>query len=168
MEITLNTPALLFPAISLILLAFTNRFNTLASLIRSLHAKWQETHDADIHRQLRSLRLRTRLIRDMQGLGVSSMLLCVLCMFLIYLGHAMGAAIVFGASLVVLLVSLGLSVWEVWISTDALQLELADMEEVEGRAKRVFRGSRNTGADSRVKSRRTPSGDESDTPNFTA
>ena len=152
MEITLNTPALLFPAISLIMLAFTNRFNTLAQLIRSLHAKWQESHDADIHRQLRNLRLRTRLIRDMQGLGVVSMFLCVLCMLLIYLGRQEATMVVFGASLLSLLVSLGLSVWEIWISTEALSLELQDMEAVEHRARRVFKQNRNREARPPVKS----------------
>jgi hypothetical protein len=128
MEITLNTPALLFPAVSLILLAFTNRFNHLATLIRSLHAKWQVNQDPAIHYQLDNLRLRTRLIRDMQAFGVLSMFLNVLCMFLIYLGHPTGTAYVFGLSLLILMLSLGLSVWEVWISTDALQLELRDMD----------------------------------------
>jgi hypothetical protein len=136
MEITLNTPALLFPALSLTLLAFTNRFNALANLIRNLHAKWQVNKDPSIQYQLDNLRLRTRLIRDMQALGVLSMLLNVLCMFLIYLGHPTGTVYVFGCSLVILLVSLGLSVWEVWISTQALQLELQDMEGLTPRPKR--------------------------------
>jgi hypothetical protein len=130
MEITLNTPALLFPAVSLILLAFTNRFNHLAQLIRSLHAKWQVSQDTAIQIQLNNLRLRTRLIRDMQALGVLCMFLNVLCMFLIYTGHPKGTAYVFGASLITLLLSLALSVWEVWISTNALQLELRDMDRL--------------------------------------
>jgi len=128
MELTLNTPALLFPAVSLILLAFTNRFNHLAQLIRSLHAKWQISHDPLIHVQLDNLRLRTRLIRDMQALGVLSMFLNVLCMLLIYIGFVKATVLVFGASLFILLFSLALSVWEVWISTGALQLELRDMD----------------------------------------
>lgn len=129
MEISLNTPALLFPAISLILLAYTNRFMTLAKLIRDLHARWRENHDHEIARQVTNLRLRIRLIRDMQGFGISSMLGCVLCMFLIFLDYNLAAIWVFGSSMALLLVSLGLSLVEIWISTRALQLELADMEE---------------------------------------
>ena len=138
MDITLNTPALLFPAISLILLAYTNRFNTITELIRRLHTQWQETKDVGIHRQVQNLGLRTRLIRDMQGLGVIAMFLCVLCMALIYAGRQQAATWVFGTTLLVLMASLVLSLWEIWISTNAIQLELADMEAHAPRRRRYL------------------------------
>lgn len=129
MELTLTTPALLFPAISLLLLAYTNRFLTLASLIRSLHDRYAASHEAHVARQIANLRYRVRLIRNMQVLGVSSFLLCVLCMFLLYLQWPEAGALTFGAALLLLLGSLGLSLREVQVSVDALTLELQDLEE---------------------------------------
>ena len=81
MKIDLTTPALLFPAISLLLLAYTNRFLTLANLIRDLHAKYKQSRDQLIPGQIANLRYRMVLIRNMRAFGVSSLLLCVLSMF---------------------------------------------------------------------------------------
>ena len=139
MEISINTPALLFPAISLILLAYTNRFMSLAGLVRKLHERWRENHDKEIIAQIRNLRLRLRLIRDMQAMGVFCILGCVVCMYLVFVGHQSAAIIAFGVSLVFLLISLLLSVWEIWISTNALQLELKDMEEDMPRSRSLLR-----------------------------
>jgi len=86
MEITLTTPALLFPAISLLLLAFTNRFLALANLIRQLHANYKTAPDELLFGQIANLRHRINLIRDMQAYGVSSLLLCVVSMFALFLG----------------------------------------------------------------------------------
>lgn len=129
MELTLTTPALLFPAISLLLLAYTNRFLTLASLIRSLHDRWASSHEEHVRGQISNLRYRIRLIRNMQIFGVSSFFLCVLCMFMLYAGQQTAGAFTFGAALIFLLVSLALSLREVQISVDALTLELRDLEE---------------------------------------
>ena len=60
MDLSLTTPALLFPAISLLLLAYTNRFLTLANLIRDLHARYTANPDQILLWQLRSLRYRVR------------------------------------------------------------------------------------------------------------
>jgi hypothetical protein len=128
MELTLSTPALLFPAISLLLLAYTNRFLTLANLIRSLHDRYATRHEAHVAGQIANLRFRIKLIRNMQVFGVSSFFLCVLTMFLLYLGQATPGAFVFGAALICLLISLALSLREVQISVDALTLELQDIE----------------------------------------
>jgi hypothetical protein len=129
MELTLTTPALLFPAISLLLLAYTNRFLTLASLIRSLHDRYAANHEAHVARQIANLRYRIKLIRNMQVFGVSSFFLCVLCMFLLYLQQPAAGAFTFGAALLLLLVSLGLSLREVQVSVDALALELNHLED---------------------------------------
>jgi hypothetical protein len=129
MEIGLTTPALLFPAISLLLLAYTNRFLTLANLIRNLHVKYRETSSDQILGQIKNLRLRVKLIRDMQAFGVLSLLLCVVCMFLIFAGKIEIAEYVFGVSLILLIISLGYSVYEIQISIRALKIELSDMEE---------------------------------------
>jgi len=129
MEINLTTPALLFPAISLLLLAYTNRFLTIATLIRSLHSKYKENPDELIWGQIKNLRLRVKLIRNMQGLGVLSLLLCVVCMFLIFSGNLPLAKIVFGVSLILLIASLAVSAWEIQISVKALKIQLSDIEE---------------------------------------
>jgi len=128
MDITINTPALLFPAISLLMLAYTNRFLGLASIIRNLHAAWKVSPDPIYEDQIRNLRRRLRLIRDMQSLGILSLLLCVACMFLIFEGMTRTANFVFGTSLLLMITSLGLSLWEIQLSGGALNLHLATME----------------------------------------
>jgi hypothetical protein len=129
MEITFTTPALLFPAVSLLLVAYTNRFLTLGSRIRALHAQYKENPDEVISGQIAILKKRTILIRNMQALGVGSLFLCVLCMFLLFAGKLLIGKIVFGASLIFMLGSLGISLQEISISVEALNLELSDMEK---------------------------------------
>jgi hypothetical protein len=132
MEITLNTPALLFPAITLLLLAYTNRFLAIASLIRKLHDEYvsgkKEKH---MLQQLHNLRQRIRYIRLMQALGVLSFLGCVVCMYSIYKGWSGIPEFSFAFSLLSLLVSLLLSFLEITLSTKALELVLSDIEELE-------------------------------------
>ncbi len=129
MELSLNVPAFIFPTISLLMLAYTNRFLALASLIRSLHAKYQEAPDPLILAQLRNLRLRVRLIRDMQAVGVISLFLSVASMFFILEKQMLTAVYLFGASLVFLMLSLVLSMAEIYTSIRALNIQLGDMEE---------------------------------------
>jgi hypothetical protein len=131
MEISLNTPALLFPAITLLMLAYTNRFLALATLIRNLHAKYKQLNEGHeiIREQIKNLKRRLILIRRMQITGIFSFFLCVLSMLFVYFRHEDWAAVTFAASLFSLLLSLGLSLNEISISTKALELELKDMEE---------------------------------------
>ena len=128
MEITLTTPALLFPAVSLLLLAYTNRFLAIATLIRQLHRNYIDDPKNVVEGQLKNLRKRLYLIRMMQLLGVLSLFLCVLAMFLLYLNSVLLGEIVFGISLVALLFSLFVSLREIQLSTRALDIELSDME----------------------------------------
>jgi hypothetical protein len=128
MDLTLTTPALLFPALSLLLLAYTNRFLTLASLIRELHRRYQMDHEPGVAGQLSNLQRRVYIIRDMQAFGIASLFGCVLCMFLLFAGQLLAGEIVFGLSLLLMLISLGLSFWEILISVDALRLQIRDME----------------------------------------
>jgi len=129
MDLNLATPALLFPAISLLLLAYTNRFLTLATLIRSLHSKYREKPDKLILGQIKNLRKRVVLIRNMQALGISSLLLCVVCMFVLFAGYIQAGEYIFGISLILLMASLILSIREIQISVNALKIELNDIEE---------------------------------------
>jgi hypothetical protein len=108
-DLDLTTPALLFSAISLLLLAYTNRFLALAVLVRSLHAIYRENPDDILYGQIKNLRLRLSIIRHMQIYGLLSLLLCVICMFLIYIGYMLIAIYVFGFALLLLIASLGIS-----------------------------------------------------------
>lgn len=128
MDIDLTTPALLFPAISLLLLAYTNRFLALAALIRDLHASYKKQPDEIIYRQIDNLRYRVVLIKQMQVYGVASLLFCVICMFVLFAGWIQAGKLIFGLSLVLMLVSLGLSLREVQVSVGALNLRLSDLE----------------------------------------
>lgn len=127
-ELTLTTPALLFSAVSLIILAYTNRFLAYASVVRTLHASFKENPNSVLLGQIRNLRKRLRLTQMMQVLGISSLLLCVICMFLIYVNFQIWAEILFGIALVLLILSLALSIREIQISVKALDLHLNDME----------------------------------------
>jgi hypothetical protein len=127
-QLTLTTPALLFSAISLLLLAYTNRFLAYASVVRNLHARYKENPDGIIVGQIQNLRQRLKLTRTMQLLGIGSLLLCVLCMFLVYIDLQLMGEITFGIALVMLIISLAISVWEIQISVKALDLHLGDME----------------------------------------
>lgn len=132
MEITFNTPALLFPAISLLLLAYTNRFLALANLVRRLHDEYKkEQKNPLLLRQIRSLKRRINLVRYMQGLGVFSFVCCVVTMYCIYSEWAAAARYIFAISLLSLLVSLIISLIEITQSTKAIELELSDIEELE-------------------------------------
>lgn len=133
MELTITTPALLFPAISLLLLAYTNRFLALAALIRELYARYQTEPDPSIKGQLVNLRYRIGIIRNMQVCGVGSFFLCVLCMFVLFAGQVTIGQWIFGASLILLLLSLGLSLREVQVSVDALRLQIQDLDTLDRR-----------------------------------
>jgi hypothetical protein len=126
--ITLTTPALLFSAISLILLAYTNRFLGYASLIRGLHEKFKADPNELLRGQIANLRKRLYLTKNMQVLGVTSLFLCVGTMFLIFVGQQQVAVWVFGVALITLIASLGISIYEIQISVRALNLHLSDME----------------------------------------
>jgi len=124
----LTTPALLFPAISLLLAAYTNRFLSTAQVIRQLHAKYQSAEKDVVTRQIANLRKRILLIRRMQVMAVSGFILCALSMFLVFIEFDLVAQAVFGGALFMLVLSLLLSLYEIWISTDAIEIEMEDME----------------------------------------
>ena len=129
MDITINTPALLFPAISLVMLAYTNRFLALSSRVRSLHAVYKNHENkAVIHGQIKNMRYRLKLIKNMQTLGVSSFLCCILCMYMIYMQEVFFAQIIFAFGMLSFSASLVISLLEINLSTKAIELELSDME----------------------------------------
>jgi hypothetical protein len=132
LEININTPALLFPAITLLMLAYTNRFLSLASLVRKLHDEYHRGEkEKNILRQIKNIRSRLNLIRYMQGFGIMSFLCCVSCMYVIFRGWMEVAHWIFAASLIFLLASIILSLLEINKSTRAIEMELSDIEELD-------------------------------------
>ena len=129
MQITTTTPALLFPAISLFMLAFTNRFLSLAGRIRSLHDQHREAMDDSVRAQIDNLRRRVNMIRSMQGYGVLSMLACIFSMIALFQELLLTGQILFGLSLLFLVISLVYSFMEIRISIQALDILLKDLEK---------------------------------------
>lgn len=127
-QLTLTTPALLFSAISLIMLAYTNRFLAYASVVRNLKEKFLQQKDEALLLQINNLRKRLSLTRSMQFFGISSLLLCVLTMFLVYINQHDIAVWIFGIALLLLILSLGFLIREIQISVDALNHHLTDIE----------------------------------------
>lgn len=129
MEITLTTPALLFPAVTFLLVAYTNRFLAINARIRNLYERYQERSDEVIIAQIMTLKKRVVLIRNMQAFGVGGLFLCVFSMLVLFEGWMMAGKILFVGSLVCILLSLGISLIEIFISVDAISLELRDFEK---------------------------------------
>jgi uncharacterized protein DUF2721 len=131
MEISLTTPALLFPAISLLMLAYTNRFLTLATIIRGLHDRYKNEANDNLLGQIANLRYRIYLIRNMQIFGVMSLLFCVISMFALFAGWIAGGQWTFAIALILMMVSMLISLRELQISVGALDLLLVELEEEE-------------------------------------
>ncbi|MEY3238846.1 MAG: hypothetical protein RIR11_284 [Bacteroidota bacterium] len=131
-ELSLQTPALLFPALSLLILAYTNKFLAIAKLIRNLYSTHQDKPQPLILAQISSLRTRLNLIRWMQAFGLASNFFCVVTMFFIYLGHPIFGHVVFFLALILLMLSLTISVIETFLSAGALNVLLRNLEEKEG------------------------------------
>mgnify|MGYP001804763447 FL=1 len=129
MELNLSIPALLFPAISLTMLAYNARYLAIAALIRQLNKQFLETEESPLRKQIHSLRKRLDIIKNMQATAIVSFLLAAITLFLIYVELMVWANIIFGISLVFLMVSLILSLIEVQLSTKALGIQLSNMEK---------------------------------------
>lgn len=129
MTLDVSTPALLFPAISLLFLAYTNRFLHLSALIRKLHSDWLVDHQDILMVQIQTLRRRITLIRTMQMLGAVSLLLCVVAMLAVIAEYPMTAVVTFLAALLMKGGSLACLIIEVGISGGALRILLNALEE---------------------------------------
>ncbi|SCY09687.1 Protein of unknown function [Nonlabens sp. Hel1_33_55] len=127
MELGLSVPALLFPAISLTMLAYNARYLAIAALIRNLHSSYEQSESEAIRLQVEKLRKRLTIIKNMQAVAIISFILAVVTMFLIYVQLDFWAKLVFGISLVALMISLLLSLIEVQLSTRALSIQLQNM-----------------------------------------
>ena len=123
MEIT--TPALVFPAISLLFIAYTNRLHTLSVLIRSMtkndnkDLKNNETKD-----QLEILKKRVLYIKRMQVFGILSFIFCLFTIICLYIELDNIANYFFGLALFLLVASLLFALFETLQSTEALSIHL--------------------------------------------
>jgi len=125
MNLNITDPAFLFPGISLLFLAYTNRYMALASIVRKLNSNFTEQHGDDNRvLQIRSLHQRILLIKYMQASGVIAFLCCIASMFSLIFTHQRAGEIFFGASLVALSISLIFALIEILISGQSLKLEL--------------------------------------------
>ena len=134
MDITINTPALLFPAISLIMLAYTNRFLALANVIRNLHDRYKGREPKEaalLYAQIKNLKFRLRLIKNMQIFGVLSFTFAIVSMYFIYREEMNIAEFTFATALILFCASLFLSLIELINSTRSLEIELSDMAGLE-------------------------------------
>ena len=129
MEFTISTPAILFSAISLLMLAYTNRFLALAALVRQFIQKFAEEKDKHLLKQIRNFKKRLTIIKYTQLFGVVSFLLCVISMFSIFMHMIIAAEIIFALSLIALFISLLLSLQEVLLSIGALNIEMRKIED---------------------------------------
>ena len=129
MTLNMSIPALLFPAISLTMLAYNARYLAIAALIRQLHNEYLSTQSKNTVLQIKNLRKRLWLIRNMQAIAIISFLTSVITMFLLYVEKNEWANVVFSISLLCLMISLFLSFVEVQISTKALSIRLDRIEE---------------------------------------
>lgn len=127
MDITLTTPALLFPAVAFLLVAYTSRFLAIGARIRNLYDRYQVCSDEIVYRQILSLKRRVVLIRNMQVCAVAGLFLCIFCMFVLFAGWTTFGKVLFGGALLLFLASLSISLHEIMLSVDALNLQLSSI-----------------------------------------
>ncbi len=118
-----NAPGLLFPAISLLMLAYTNRFLGLTAASRGLVSQYRKQPDIRLLQQVQSLRERLSLVRHTQALGVTSLLFCTGCLFALFLNSQPIARLAFAGALVFMMTSLVISLREIYLSVRAINIE---------------------------------------------
>ncbi|TGL51509.1 DUF2721 domain-containing protein [Leptospira sp. WS39.C2] len=121
-QLTYNIPGLLFPAISLLMLGFTNRFFGLASLSRQLLAEYETSRSEVLAKQIHNLRFRISLILYSQSAGILSLILCTCSLGMIPF-YNLVAWIFFSISLLFMVISLVLALVEIHLSVNALDIE---------------------------------------------
>ncbi|MBA95571.1 MAG: II family cellulose-binding protein [Rickettsiales bacterium] len=129
MILSIETPAILFPAITLLMLAYTNRFLALSQLIRTLHHDYQNLNANHIVKQINHLRFRLFLIRLMQSLGAIALILCIISIFSLLMSYQSLGTTLFIGSLIIFLGSIISSLIEILLSTRALNVLLVGFED---------------------------------------
>ena len=125
MNLEITTPAVLFPSVSLLLLAYTNRFLALASIVRQMDVCTTDEYQMN---QIKNLQKRMQYIKKMQYFGVASLLLCVVSMFFLFFQVDLMGMFFFVISLILMIISLAFSLLEIKISLEALEIHLNHCE----------------------------------------
>ena len=129
MDLNISTPGLIFPSISFLLIAYSNRFLAIATLIRDLKTKFSENKAEILLKQIKNLRYRLKLIRWMQAVAVFGMLLALLSIFSLYLELDLIGKIFFVSAVISITTSLSIALVEIMFSGRALDLELEDIQD---------------------------------------
>ena len=127
-EITISTPALVFPALSVLMLAYTNRFIAISKRVRALHAEHKNNPAKNLKKQIKSLHKRLMFIRNMQVLAITGFLINMISIFLILISLPKVATVLFGVGLLAIIGSLLISVLEINMSVQAMSFELEEDE----------------------------------------
>ena len=123
MDIT--TPAILFPAISLLFVAYTNRLHSLSVLIRAMTTEGSdESKTEHTEEQLDILQKRVTYIKRMQVFGILSFIFNLITIICLYINYDYLANYIFGFGLFMLSASLFFALLETLISTKALNIHL--------------------------------------------
>lgn len=130
-EVTYSSAGLLFPAISLLMLAYTNRFLGLAAVVRNLVAQYKHHPRGHIQQQVLNLKKRIMLLRHVQAIGVMSLASCTACILALVFANQMLAQALFGLAVVLMLLSLMVSLVEIYMSVEAINLELDHIDDAE-------------------------------------
>ena len=127
-------PALLFPAIPLMMISFGNRYTSLASLIRKIHdlivlnkhSKKTAGHYLD---QITILTKRLKLVRAIQTLSGLSFLSNLFSIFASYLEEYQLALNSFGLGVLIFAIAILMFIYEIQLSTRALSKHLEDLKD---------------------------------------
>ena len=127
-------PALLFPAIPLMMISFGNRYTSLATLIRKIHDKLITTKSSELvidhyFDQIKILTRRLTLVRSVQTLSGISFLFNLLTIFTNYINIEVLALNFFGLSVLVFSIAIILFIYEIQLSTKALSKHLEDLKD---------------------------------------
>ena len=128
-------PALLFPAIPLMMISFGNRYTSLAALIRKIHdlivvnhlSKKNAKHYLD---QIKVLTQRLALVRASQTLSGVSFILNLLSIYCSYIENYEIALNFFGFGVLVFALAILTFIYEIQLSTKALSKHLEDLKDL--------------------------------------
>ncbi len=132
MTIPITTPALLFPAIAILMLGYVNRYIGAASVIRAITKDYSTGHRrVQVVEQLQIMQKRIGLFRYMLEIGAFALAMACLSMFLIFVDKQQAGNLVFGLSLVAMITSTLVSFYETVLSNQSLNIEINDVYQKE-------------------------------------
>lgn len=134
MTLTLNEPALIFPAIAILMLGYINRYIGTAGVIRTFKKDYDSGYKHNnLTKQLDILKKRIELSRLMLTSASSALLFACLSMYLIFQDMQDAGQIIFGLSLIAMIISLIFSLYETSLSNKSLLIEVSDVIKKESK-----------------------------------